>query len=249
VSAIDCQKVCFGYTTDRQILDGVSFQVSAGEICGLVGASGSGKSTLLRLLAGLLPGSGHRLEGTILLDGRAPTVARRAGRLGFVFQDMKLLPFLSVRDNLIWTSKQIRLAGRPVAADIDDLLHLVGLVAQTSAWPKELSGGMKARLAIARALLTKPEVLLLDEALSSLDIGWRLHLHRELAALRDRLGITIFMISHDLEEITRLADHVLVLSSSGRVAGILPRSAADADRLATMEQLILADHPAQGLSQ
>jgi ABC-type nitrate/sulfonate/bicarbonate transport system ATPase subunit len=181
------------------------------------------------------------------VSGQSPEEARRDGKIGFVFQDMKLLPFLSARENLAWAQRQIRaIGGKPSSpSDVEEALDLVGLQRQASVWPKELSGGMRARVALARALITKPRLLLLDEALASLDIGWRLHLHRELMALRDRLQLTIFMISHDLEEVTRMADRVVVLSSSGAIAGVLPRTGNKGAKLRQMEQLIMRDHPAQ----
>lgn len=247
MNEIQCRGLTFSYAPDRSTLSDVSFDVAPGEICGLVGASGSGKSTLLRLVAGLLPGTAaHCLGGSIRVNGQLPEQARRAGKIGFVFQDMKLLPFLSARENLIWAQSQIRSRDGQSASltEVEEALDLVGLLRHASAWPKELSGGMKARVALARALITKPRLLLLDEALASLDIGWRLHLHHELISLRERLQLTIFMISHDLEEVTRMADRVVVLSSTGEVAGVLPRTGEPRDRLRRMEELIMIDHPA-----
>lgn len=248
MKAVECCGTSFGYTLGNVVLDALDFQVDVGEICGLVGASGSGKSTLLRLLAALLPVSPAQYNsGIINIFGQAPRLARNAGQLGFVFQDMKLLPFLSVRDNLLWAQKRMRLTGAMSvsALDVDETLDLVGLTEQQFAWPKELSGGMKARVALARALITKPRLLLLDEALSSLDVGWRIHLYRELVALRDRLELTIVMISHDLEEIARVADRILVLSSHGRLSATLPRSEEGSERIRLMEELIFSDHPAR----
>lgn len=242
--AVHCEGMSFAYGPDMVILRDINLNISPGEICGIVGASGSGKSTLLRILAGLLPTLPKQtLWGDVRVGAVSASEAREAGAIGFVFQDLKLLPYRSVRDNMLWAERRLR--GRsPSGLGVDEALALVGLSEFAQAPPKQLSGGMKARLAVARALLGAPSLLLLDEAFGSLDIGWRLHLHQELAQLRNRLGLTIAMISHDLEEIAQLADRIVVLSSQGAVAGVIADMPA-AERIAEMSKLILADHPAR----
>jgi ABC-type multidrug transport system ATPase subunit len=243
--AISCKDVSFAYPGRPPVLNGISFEVPGGEVCGLVGASGSGKSTLLRILAGLLQlDCDSHANGIVQVGNLRPEEARMAGQIGFVFQDLKLLPFLSVKENLIWAAS--RTSDRAaVTREVERVISLVGLVDFADAPLKHLSGGMKARLALARAIIRKPSVLMLDEALASLDIGWRLHLHGELLRLRDELGLTILMISHDLEEISRIADRVIVLSNNGEVAGIVNGSDSMERRLAAISELILKDHPSR----
>lgn len=248
MSYVNCEAVDFSYSGSRPVLASVTFDVAPGQICGLVGASGSGKSTLLKLLAGLLPGAGEQhFSGRISINGQTPKDARERGKLGFVFQDMKLLPFLSVRQNIAWSLNGRRGHSSPkdIQQEVDRVLSLVGLTGYADHWPKALSGGMKARVAIGRAIIGEPSLLLLDEALSSLDVGWRLALHRELRRLRDELGLTIVMISHDLDEISTIADRVVVLSSAGRVARVLEGADGSHQRAREMQNLVLADHPAR----
>lgn len=245
MSVVECNNVSFAYSGRPCVLNEVSFAVESGEICGLVGASGSGKSTLLRVLAGLLLlDCATENQGDVRIGGLRPEEARKAGQIGFVFQDLKLLPFLSVRENLVWAA-----SSNPDKVDViqeaNRIISLVGLDDFSDAPLKHLSGGMKARLALARAMIRRPLVLMLDEALASLDIGWRLHLHTELERLREQFDLTIIMISHDLEEIARIADRVIVLSNRGQVAGIVGRMGGVEERLSTISELILRDHPSR----
>jgi molybdate transport system ATP-binding protein len=197
-------------------------------------------------LAGLLPAhAGKPDKANVTIGSQRPEEARQSGRIGFVFQDLKLLPFLSVRDNLIWAARRLRKHDPEVEKNIGRVLRLVGLAEWAEAPLKNLSGGMKARLALARALLSSPELLLLDEALASLDIGWRLHLYDELSRLRDEFGLTIVIISHDLEDIARIADRIIVLSHGGEVAGIIGGELEHRQKIELMSNLILNDHPSR----
>lgn len=197
------------------VLDDISLTVEPGEFVAIVGGSGCGKSTLLRLLAGLDPD----YQGTLLHDGvpiDGPTLER-----GLIFQDHRLFPWLTVEQNvaLSFTNTNVPAAERRqrVAAEIER----VGLDGFTGAYPHQLSGGMSQRAAIARALVGRPDVLLLDEPLGALDALTRLHMQKELRRLWQEEGITMLMVTHDIEEAVYLADRVVVLEARpGRVRRI-----------------------------
>ena len=199
------------------ILHENSFVVAAGETVAIVGASGSGKSTLLGLLAGLdLPTSGSvKLAGEPLgaldEDGRA---VLRGRLLGFVFQSFQLLPSLNAIENVMLP---LELAGTPNARrEAEFWLDRVGLAHRLRTYPKHLSGGEQQRVGIARALLTSPRLLLLDEPLASLDLKRKQEVLPYLERLHQELEIPIVYVSHSPDEVARLADH-LVLLDGGRV--------------------------------
>lgn len=201
---------------DRPVLRDVSFEVGPNEIVAIVGASGCGKSTLLRICSGLMtPTSGD--------------VTVKPARRSIVFQEPALLPWKRVDANA-------RLFTRP--DEVEHVAHLLaasGLADHVDKWPYQLSGGMKMRLSLVRALATKPELLLLDEPFGSLDHITRQRLHDELSSLHERFGFAAVLVTHSLEEAVYLADRVLVMSlSPGRLAGEFvvpfPRTRADSLR-------------------
>jgi sulfonate transport system ATP-binding protein len=197
------------------VLDDVSFSVAPGEFVAIVGASGCGKSTLLRLLAGL----DTDYEGRLLHDG-TPIRGTDLHR-GLVFQDHRLFPWLTVEQNvsLSFTNTEVPQAERRerVAAEIDR----VGLDGFEHAYPHQLSGGMSQRAAIARALVSRPDVLLLDEPLGALDALTRLRMQQELRRLWQDEGITMVMVTHDIDEAVYLADRIVVMESRpGRIRRI-----------------------------
>jgi NitT/TauT family transport system ATP-binding protein len=198
-------------------LDGVSLEVGGGEVISLIGPNGSGKSTLLRVIAGLLAPT----RGSVAIDGR--DVDGPDPRVGLVFQEPRLLPWRSVADNIGYP---LDLAGWPRdrrSRRIEVLLRLVGLGDARSARPSQLSGGMRQRAAIARALALEPEVLLLDEPFSALDALTRERFNVELLKLWSRTGTTIVVVTHSISEAIFLADRVIVLSPRpGRVVAELP---------------------------
>ena len=195
------------------VLDDVSFDVPAHGISAVVGPNGSGKSTLLRLIAGLLTPD----AGSIHIDG-AP-VADADQRVGLVFQEPRLLPWRSALENVAFP---LELAGvdraeRHVKAAA--LLELVGLSAFARAYPHQMSGGMRQRAAIARALVREPGILLLDEPFSALDALTRERFNAELLDIWQRTGTTILIVTHSIAEAVFLADEVVVLTDPpGRVA-------------------------------
>jgi len=194
----------------QPVLTNVSLDVAPGEVVTLIGPSGCGKSTLLRLLAGLE--DGH--EGKLLIDGAPAASARRS--LGLMFQEPRLMPWLTVRDNALFG---VRGSALPAArARAAELLELVGLSAAADQLPKQLSGGMAQRAALARALVPEPTALLLDEPFSAVDAITRLQLQDLLLNTWQRTRLTMLLVTHDLDEALALSDRVVVLS--GRPAAI-----------------------------
>lgn len=186
--------------TEKGVLDGVDFDLHAGEFVALLGRSGSGKSTLLRALAGL----DHEAGGTgdlIVPD-----------RMSVVFQDARLLPWKRVLDNVI-----LGLAGPATRQAGRDALAEVELAGHEGAWPHELSGGEQQRVALARALVRKPAVLLADEPFGALDALTRLRMHALVRRLRGSHDPAILLVTHDVDEAIELADRIIVLDA-GRIA-------------------------------
>lgn len=196
------------------ILESVNLSVEAGSFCTIVGASGCGKSTFLRLLLS----QEQPTRGKILLDGQAlpkePTPDR-----GIVFQRYSVFPHLTVEGNLIiasefkknsWCGKLFGKAKRQAVDAISETLEKIGLQNARYHYPAQLSGGMQQRLAIAQALIKKPEILLLDEPFGALDPGIRSDMHELLLALWKENNMTIFMVTHDIYETFKLGTRVLV---------------------------------------
>ncbi|MDB5507668.1 MAG: nitrate transporter ATPase [Hyphomicrobiales bacterium] len=189
-------------------LEGLDLDVRQGEILSLLGPSGCGKSTALRLIAGLAEPD----AGTIAWrDGQRPEI-------GFVFQDATLMPWASVFDN-VWLPLRLRGDSREQAAPrIVEALGRVGLGDFQKAYPRELSGGMKMRVSIARALVMRPALLLMDEPFAALDEITRARLNRDLLALQAELGATILFVTHSVYESVYLSSRIVVFSQRpGRV--------------------------------
>lgn len=199
-------------------IDGVSLDVTRGEILGLIGRSGAGKSTLIRCLNGLeRPDSGSiEVEGVEItaLDERRLQPVRR--RIGMIFQHFNLLSAKTVEDNI---ALPLKIAGQPRAQRakrVAELLDLVGLSDKAKHYPAQLSGGQKQRVGIARALAAKPSLLLSDEATSALDPETTQSILALLKDINRQLGLTILLITHEMEVIRRVADRVIVLDR-GRI--------------------------------
>ncbi|WP_341315358.1 ABC transporter ATP-binding protein [Paraburkholderia sp. IMGN_8] len=198
----------------RTVLERVAFAIARGEIVSLVGPSGCGKSTLLRAIAGL----DRDFDGEILLDGvpqRGPSA-----RVGVIFQEPRLLPWLNVGDNVAFS------AGPQRGSDprVVELLGEVGLAGLLDALPKQLSGGMAQRVALARGLFPQPDLLLLDEPFSAVDAMTRTRLQDLLLSLTRAHGTAALLVTHDLDEALYLSDRVLLLAPSGKTgAGHLAR--------------------------
>lgn len=235
----------------------VAFEAPAG-ITALFGRSGSGKTTVINAVAGLTrPGDGRiTLDDTVLFDGTGRInlpVHRR--RLGYVFQDSRLFPHLSVRQNLIYGQ---RFAAPVSGPDLDEVCDLLGIAALLDRRPATLSGGETQRVAIGRALLSRPRMLLMDEPLAALDGARKAEILPYLERLRDHTGIPILYVSHAVAEVARLATTVVVLED-GQVARAGPADTVLSDpdmvrQLGVREAgavlpATVAAHHADGLSE
>jgi len=196
----------------------VAFTSTTPGVTALFGRSGCGKTTTVHMIAGLLrPDRGHiRIDDTVLFDAaRGINVPAEERGIGYVFQDSRLFPHLSVRDNLRYGERRAR--RRPRNLKFTDVVELLGLAALLARRPAGLSGGERQRVAIGRALLAQPRLLLLDEPLASLDGARRGELLPYLEGLRDHFRLPMVYVSHQFEEVLRLAGHVVVMEN-GRVA-------------------------------
>ncbi|MFC4276418.1 ABC transporter ATP-binding protein [Achromobacter aloeverae] len=227
--------------TNRSVLEDVDFQLRDGEIVALLGKSGSGKSTLLRIMAGLIPAD----QGQVSYRGQ-PLYGPASG-VAMVFQSFALFPWLTVRQNVALglEAQGVSLAEREQRAE--NALELIGLAGFGGALPRELSGGMRQRVGIARALATDPDVLLMDEAFSALDVLTGETLRDDMLELWDERRIStrgILVVSHNIEEAVMMADRILIFASDpGRVRDEIrvnlprPRNADSAEVRALVDQV------------
>jgi NitT/TauT family transport system ATP-binding protein len=211
-----------------QALDGVSFTVADGEFVCIVGPSGCGKTTLFRIIAGLEAAS----DGEVRLDGER--VTGPAMDRGMVFQEYGLFPWRTVLENVAFGLEQQDMGSEKRRERARAMVELVGLDGFADAYPNELSGGMKQRVGIARALAVDPALLLMDEPFGSVDAQTRAMLHDELLDVWAETGKTVLFVTHDVEEAVKLADRVVVLSAGpGSVSEVVdvgldrPRSRTD----------------------
>jgi NitT/TauT family transport system ATP-binding protein len=217
VPQIEFANVTKSYGTGRLVLSAIDLNIQKGEFVTLIGPSGCGKSTVLKLISGLTPPS----DGTIRIDGMTPKDARET--ISFIFQDATLLPWRTVRDNVGLGLELERAASERRKKTTATVLELVGLQDVADAYPRELSGGMKMRASIARALATNPRLLLMDEPFAALDEMSRDRLNEELLRLREEQQWTAVFVTHSVAEAVFLSTRIIVLAPKpGRVHSVLP---------------------------
>jgi sulfonate transport system ATP-binding protein len=198
------------------VLEQVDLTIGSGEFVSIVGASGCGKSTLLRLIAGLDGG----FEGEIVFDGER-VVSTDLSR-GIVFQDHRLFPWLNVAQNVAVALRNAPLSKIEKARAVAEHIELVGLNGYEAHYPHQLSGGMAQRVAIARGLVNRPRLLLLDEPFGALDALTRSRLQNELQRIWEHERITMVLVTHDVDEAVLLADRVVVMQARpGRIGEIV----------------------------
>lgn len=192
----------------RDVLKNISLQISSGEFLTLLGESGSGKTTLLRLIAGFEQPS----TGEIWMSGaRLDTLPPYKRRVNTVFQNYALFPHLNVRENVAYGLRAQRVPKNEIASRVAEALNMVKMTDFARAKPSRLSGGQQQRVALSRALVNRPQLLLLDEPLSALDANLRKEMQGELKALQRELGITFLFVTHDQEEAMALSDRIALL--------------------------------------
>ncbi len=189
-------------------LSDLNFDVRSGEFLCLLGPSGCGKSTALRIIAGLIPPS----QGTV--EWRAqPMASEQTSRIGFVFQDPTLMPWASVFDNAALPLVLKGVAAQTIARRVTGALERVGLTKFAHVFPRELSGGMRMRVSIARALVTEPQLLLMDEPFAALDEITRFKLNNDLLQAWQATGTTVVFVTHSVFESVYLSSRILVMSA------------------------------------
>ncbi|MBY4894362.1 ABC transporter ATP-binding protein [Rhodobacteraceae bacterium N5(2021)] len=221
-SEVICKGLSKTYPGRLEAVRPMDLTFHAGQTTALVGPSGCGKSTVLRMIAGLEAPTG----GSITIGGGPPSETLKKAGLSVAFQDPSLLPWRSVRGNI---ELALSLARRKVdAAEVDQLIHLVGLSGFADTRPAELSGGMRQRAAMARALATRPGLLLLDEPFGAVDELTRQQLAHDLPGIWEARGTTTVLVTHSVSEAVMLCDRVVVLSP--RPARIVADIAVDLPR-------------------
>lgn len=229
-------------TTPVTALKAIDLDIREGEFVSLIGPSGCGKSTLLRVAADLIKPS----SGRAFVDGVSPADARLNREIGFVFQDAALLEWRRILANVALPLELQKVPKDKRLARARELLKLVGIAEFENAWPRQLSGGMRQRAAIARAMSTRPRVMMMDEPFGALDQITRDRLNLELSALAEREKMTVVFVTHSIHEAIFLSDRVVVMSPRpGRITEVMdidlprPRTLAvrDTERFAELCRL------------
>lgn len=243
---LQLKDISFAHIKDRPVLSDISFSINKGETLAIVGASGSGKSTILRLIAGILPATKqNQFSGNISISTQSTVNYVKEGKLSFMFQEPTLFPNLSVKENI---ALPLKVKKKPDEKKVNHLIDIVGLSGFENYLPKNLSGGMKTRVALARSFVTNPELLLLDEPFSSLDIAWQDALYHELKELKNESGTTVILVTHDIGEAIELSDKIICISVEGKI--LLEETNTKKGGLHSLiEETIIRDHQLRKLNE
>jgi len=205
-SILEISKLSKSYDGKVKVLSDFNFNMESGKICAIVGESGSGKSTLLRLIAGLeRPDGGEIKVAQSIVSDNIKIVKPQLRNIGFVFQDFALFPHLTVEQNIAYGLKDNK------SEIIDNLLKMVKMEGYNKSYPSQLSGGQEQRVALARTLAIEPKLLLLDEPFSSLDIGLKSELRKEIKGIVKKLNTSMIFITHDISDAIDIADEIIFL--------------------------------------
>ncbi len=189
---------------DCKVLDGLTFSIPSGTFACFIGPSGCGKSTMFRIVSGFERPS----EGSVLIDGQE--VTGPSNRHVCVFQEDGLFPWLTARQNIAMGTEGLK--GQQAREEVEEYLELVGLSGFGDHYPHELSGGMRRRAEVARALITNPDILFMDEPFGALDFVTRLQMREEMVNVHQMFDMTILFITHDIDEALQLGDRIIMLS-------------------------------------
>jgi NitT/TauT family transport system ATP-binding protein len=204
---LDIRRVSLAYRDGPMVIEDASLSVQHGEFVALVGPSGCGKTTLLNMVAGFLKPT----AGSILLDGKP--IERPGADRSMVFQDDAVFPWYTVEQNVAYGVRFV-LASDEKRRRVEELIKLVGLTGRESAFPRELSGGMRKRVDVARALAPRPRLLLMDEPFAALDVMTKTRLQDEFVQLWQLSEMTVLFVTHDIEEALYLSDRVVTMSTN-----------------------------------
>lgn len=199
------------YGTVRAV-DGVDLEIQSGEFVTFLGPSGSGKTTTLQIIAGFVEAT----AGQVLLDGERVTAPPHKRNIGMVFQNYALFPHMTAAQNVGYPLKVRKVSKNETRQRVNEALEMVGLADRGDRYPKQLSGGQQQRIALARALVFRPKIVLLDEPLGALDKNLREHLQLEIKRIQHELGITMIYVTHDQEEALVMSDRIAVFNE-GRI--------------------------------
>ncbi|HMS29284.1 MAG TPA: ATP-binding cassette domain-containing protein [Saprospiraceae bacterium] len=240
--SLKVENINFGYKENTLLLRNISFEIEQGKTLGIVGVSGTGKSTLLKLIASFSnKEQPTEFTGSISFNNLPIENLKQIGKFSFMFQEPTLMPNLSVYDNIKLPSK---ILGTDEPNDLNETINLVGLSAFVNAFPYSLSGGMKTRVSMARSFITDPDLLLLDEPFSALDIGWKSRLYNELSLLQKKHSTTIVLVSHDIEEVLNISDKIIVLGCEGSLiySNVVSNLQNKAEEILKVKNLVLDNH-------
>lgn len=215
-SIIELEHLDFTYTEGHKVIEDFNLTIYDQELITIVGASGCGKSTLLNIIAGLLPPT----HGVARING--VEITQPGPDRTMVFQDDAVFPWYTVRQNVEYGLRVQKMPHQKRKQLVDYYIDLVGLTEASNLYPRQLSGGMRKRVDVARAIATKPEVLLMDEPFAALDVLTKQHLQEEFLNIWSANRVTVIFVTHDLEEALYLSDRVLVMTPNpGRVRALV----------------------------